>query len=219
MKLGADALKNSPEVNAANIQRMTPNEREFAKLGLADKLRERIAKTGLGGDEAKKIMGNDWLRRQIRPFFDSPAEYDKFMQAATTESQMFDTAFHLKGGSHTAERLAGDEAMKADIDASIHGASAAGHVATGNWLGALRDIHRVHQALGWRRNQPLNAEIARLMFDPSLSLNALQSQAGMALLNRFPGPATRNYLQQGFLNAAARAAPAAALMTNQAVNQ
>ena len=130
---------------------------------------------------------------------------------------MFDTAFRLKGGSHTAERLAADQGFGADVEAAGAGVSAAKNTLTGNLIGAARDMWRMKQALGWRKNQAMNAEIAKLLFDPALTRGGLEASAGQKLLASFPGPATRNYLQQGFMNAAARAAPAAALLTNQAV--
>lgn len=219
MKQGADIFNRKPEEIAETVKRLSPNDREFYKLGVADKLRERIAKTGMGGDEAKKIIGNEWTKAQLRPIFDSQAEFDKFIQAAEMESKMFDTAFRLKGGSHTAERLAADQAFGADVEAAGHGVGAAHNALSGRFISAAREMWRMRQALGWRKNQAMNAEIAKLLFDPALTQSALQARAGQRLLASFPGPATRNYLTQGFIDAAARAAPAAAILTNQSVQQ
>jgi hypothetical protein len=219
MKMGSDIFNLKPEQIAENFARLSPNDQEFFKLGVADKLRERIAKTGIGGDEAKKIMGNEWLKGQLRPIFKTQAEFDKFIDAATMESKMFDTAFRLKGGSHTAERLAADQGFGADVEAAGHGVGAAKNALTGNLFGAARDMWKMRQALGWRKNQALNAEIAKLLFDPSLTQNALQKGAGMRLLQNFPGPATQNYLSQGIRNTLSRAAPAAAVVANQGVQQ
>lgn len=219
MKQGADLFNRTPEQVAENFGRLSPNDKEFFRLGVADKLRERIAKTGIGGDEAKTIIKNNWTKSQLRPIFDTQEQFDKFIDAATMESKMFDTAFHLKGGSHTAERTAADHAFGADMEAAGHGISAAKNALTGNLLHAAKDAWKTKQMLGWRKNQALNAEIAKILFDPAMTQNALQEGAGIRLLKNFPGPATQNYLSQGVRNALSRAAPAAAIVTNQGVNQ
>lgn len=217
MKAGSEIFNRTPEQVAENFSRLSPNDKEFFRLGVADKLRERIAKTGVGGDEAKAIIKNNWTKSQLRPLFDSQEQFDKFIDAAMMESKMFDTAFRLKGGSHTAERLAGDKAFESDVEAAHAGVGMAKNALTGNLIGAARDALKMRQALGWRKNQELNNEIARLLFDPNLTLNALQKSAGTKLLESFPGPHTQNFLAQGTRNALAAMAPAAAMMANQSV--
>jgi hypothetical protein len=219
MKAGADLFNRTPEEVAERFSRLSPNDKEFYRLGVADKLRERIAKTGVGGDEAKAIIKNNWTKSQLRPIFDRQEQFDKFIDAATMESKMFDTAFRLKGGSHTAERLAGDQAFGAQVEAAGHSVGAAKNALAGNLIGAAKDMWKMKQALGWRKNEAMNAEIAKILFDPALTQNALQASAGHRLLSSFPGPATQNYLSQGLRNALSRAAPAAAIVANQGVNQ
>lgn len=219
MKMGSDIFNRSPEQVAENFGRLSANDKEFFRLGVADKLREKIAKTGVGGDEAKAIIKNQWTQSQLRPIFETQEQFDKFIDAATMESKMFDTAFRLKGGSHTAERLASDHAFDADVEAAGHGISAAKNALTGGMLHAAKDMWKMKQALGWRKNQALNAEIAKLLFDPALTQSSLQSGAGQRLLQNFPGPVTQNYLAQGIRNALSRAAPAASVIANQGVSQ
>lgn len=219
MKMGSEIFNRRPEEVAEVFAKLSPNDKEFYRMGVADKLRERIAKTGVGGDEAKAIIKNEWTKSQLRPIFDSQAQFDKFIDAATMESQMFDTAHRLKGGSHTAEREAADRFFGADVEGAMHGVGAAKNALAGNLFGAARDMWKMRQALGWRKNQALNAEIAKLLFNPSISHEALQSGAGTRLLSSFPGPATQNYLTQGARNALARAAVPAAVLSNQAVQQ
>jgi hypothetical protein len=212
MKAGADIFNHSPEEVAERFSRLSPNDKEFYRLGVADKLRERIAKTGIGGDEAKAIIKNNWTKSQLQPIFETQEQFDHFIDAATMESKMFDTAFRLKGGSHTAERLAADHAFGADVEAAGHGVSAAKNVARMNWLPAVSDMWRMKQALGWRKNQALNAEIAKLLFDPAMTQDALQASAGTRLLQNFPGPQTQNYLAQMTRQRLQQLAPAAGMI-------
>lgn len=219
MKSGSEIFNRKPEEIADFVKRLSPNDKEFYKLGVADKLRERIAKTGIGGDEAKKVVGNEWMKAQLRPVFDSQADFDKFMNAATMESKMFDTAFRLKGGSQTAERTAADHAFGADVEAAAHGVGAAKNVASMNFLGAARDMWRMKQALGWRKNAAMNAEIAKLLFDPALTQDALQSGAGQRLLQNFPGPHVQNFLSQAGMRRMQQVlAPAAGAVAPQVLN-
>ena len=223
MKMGSESLSSSisPEQVAANFKRLSPNDKEFYRLGVADKLRERIAKTGVGGDEAKRVISNEWTKGQLRPIFDSQEQFEKFVDAVTMESKMFDTRTKLIGNSATAERTAADAALGADVEAASHGAGAVKNALSGHYWAAARDAWRARQALGWRKNQALNAEIAKLLFDPSLTHNALRSGAGSRLLSNFPGPSTQNYLaqmtRQRYLAPAAGAA--APVLLNPGANQ
>ena len=219
MKMGSNVFKVSPEQVAQNFARLSPNDKEFFRLGVADKLREEISKTGVGGDEARALIKNEWRKSQLRPLFDTQEQFDKFIDAATMESKMFETATRLKGGSQTAERMAADSGFGHEVEAGAHGVSAAKNALSLNFLASARDMWRMRQALGWRKNEVLNAEIAKLLFDPSLTRGALEHGAGHRLLSSFPGPATQNHLAIGLRNALSRAAPAAAIVTNQAVNQ
>jgi hypothetical protein len=220
MKMGSESLSSSisPEQVAANFNRLSPNDKEFYRLGVADKLRERIAKTGVGGDEAKRVISNEWTKGQLRPIFDSQEQFDKFVDAVTMESKMFDTAFRLKGGSHTAERTAADSAFGADLAAGMHGAGAVKNALSARFYDAARDMWRMRQALGWRKNQAMNAEIAKILFDPGLTQDALRSGAGQRLLENFPGPQTQNFLSGARLRQLL-AAPAAGAVAPQVFNQ
>jgi hypothetical protein len=216
LRMGSEIFNLKPEEVAENFGRLSPNDREFFRLGVADKLREKIAKTGVGGDEAKAITKNEWVKAQLRPIFDSQQQFDKFMDAATMEGKMFDTARQLKGGSQTAERLASDHAFSADVEAAGHGVSAARNALSGThgMILAAKDMWRMKQALGWRKNMAMNAEIAKLLFDPALTQDSLQASAGQRLLQNFPGPQTQNYLANFARQRLQQLAPAAGVVTN-----
>ena len=87
---------------------MSPSEREFARIGLADLMKERLGKTGFSGDEAKSLIKNPWMRDQMKPFFKTEADFNNFVDAVTAERNMFETGRKVLGGSDTAGRVAED---------------------------------------------------------------------------------------------------------------
>ena len=186
---GHAIFNTPPDEIAATFAKLSPNDKEFYRLGVADVLRERIAKTGFGGNEARAIIKNAWTREQLRPIFRSDEEFNRFTDAVMAEHTMAETTARTLKGSQTAERLAEDNSP--DNRAIHSAASLARNMATGNWLHAIANGYRLKRDLGMRSNPELNTEIARILFSPNLPPTG---QAGMRLLGTFPGPATRNML-------------------------
>lgn len=182
MRIGQNALRTGPEVNADAVANMTDNEKEFARLGLADKMREMLSKTGFSGDEAKALIKNEWVKKQIRPFFDSDESFGKFVKGVTDERTMFATKQAALGGSQTAGRLAEDQGT--DIEQMARGASAVKHLLTGNVLGSLKETIALKRLAGARNAQELNTEIAKLLFNPDVELGG----KGGGLLSLPEGP-------------------------------
>lgn len=155
---------NSPELIAERAGDMSKSEKEFARIGLADMLREKILRTGIGGDEAKHIIGSEWSRMQAKPLFESDASFQKFLTNVTDERAMFDTKHKVMGGSPTAERGMEDSAaLGLDV---AHGV---GKALGGNIYGAIKSMMAAKRDLGLRQNPQLNEAIARLLFDPDIT--------------------------------------------------
>ena len=57
---GHAIFNTPPDEIAATFAKLSPNDKEFYRLGVADVLRERIAKTGFGGNEARAIWS--WVK-------------------------------------------------------------------------------------------------------------------------------------------------------------
>src|SRR5260370_40076694 len=112
VRAGQAVLSKKPEEIAAEFGHLSPNDQEFYRLGAADSLKEKIAKTGMGGDEAKRIIGNQYTQDQLRGIFPSQAAYQKFIDAATAENRMFQTRFDLLRGSQTGAGVVQDTAGK-----------------------------------------------------------------------------------------------------------
>jgi hypothetical protein len=190
MRAGRGAFTSSPDEIAAEFGALTPANQEFYRLGVADALRERLAKTGLSGDEAKSILKNPWTRDQLRPIFRSDADFDAFVTAITREGRMFATRQKVTGGSQTAERLAEDTSSENAMAA--HGMHMGEQVATGKWLSAAKTAVRMWRDRQDRAGNPrLNEQVARILFQTPIDP---ESEIGQRLTGRFTGPTETNRL-------------------------
>jgi hypothetical protein len=190
MDAGRAAFKLSPDEIAAEISGMTPSEKEFYRLGVADAIRERLMKTGVSGDEAKAIIKNPWMRDQLKPIFRSPEEFDAFVGAVTVEGKMFGTKGKVLGGSQTAERVAEDTSNENMMSAG--GAHLAGQIATGEWVSAAKNAVRMWRDRQDRAGNPkLNEQISRILFQAPIDP---ASEVGQRLTGQFTGPQGINHL-------------------------
>lgn len=185
LRSGRQVFSSSPDEIAAEFGRLSDNDKEFYRLGVADLLRERLAKTGLSGDEAKSIIRNPWTRDQLKPIFRSEGEFNAFVDAITAEQRMFSRNVSIRRGSQTAERLAEDQGQENML--TMGGADIAKSLASGEWIGAIRKYIRMKRDLGIRQDPALNERIARILFstEPDLTIpagsrtNYLQSPANL----------------------------------------
>lgn len=166
MKAGEGLLSRSPEEIAQRLKDLTPNDREFYKLGAAATLRKKLATTGVSADEAKRIAGTQYIRDQLRPLFESDAAYDQFINSVLAEQTMYGTKQSVMGGSQTAAREAEDHGP--DPSDLAHGAYAAASALHGGfWPSTFYHGGRALKALGLGKPNPaLNAAIAKQAVDP-----------------------------------------------------
>lgn len=101
------------ERSAVDIARMTPQEREFLRLGLARGLLDRIESATDAQDLTRlnRIFGTPAIRQRLRAAFDSEDDFRRFAGEMQREIQMARTNANIapRGGSPTApmqERLA-----------------------------------------------------------------------------------------------------------------
>lgn len=168
IRMGRTTLQRSGEENEGEIAKMSPANREFYRLGLADLLKERLAKAGLNADEAKQLIKNPWMRDQLRPAFKSGADFDHFVEAVTTESQMFGTRQGVLGGSQTAARTAEDATSDNPF---LEGTAILGQLAKGHVWSATKNAYQMWRDLGMRPNPELNQKVAQILFTQDLPEN------------------------------------------------
>lgn len=141
---------------------MSPNDREFFRLGAANEMRKIIESTGERGDETRRLIGTTRGRRQLRAMFYSDAEFEKFFSSLNAEHQMFDTWSSVFGNSKTAERVAEDSTAKG-VGQALKGAY---HAVQGNVLGAVHGLGRALDSFRPDADPRVAAEQARILTSP-----------------------------------------------------
>lgn len=191
MRWGRTIFNRSPEETARDFAKLPPNNQEFVRLGVADVLRERVAKTGFSGNEARAIIKNSWTRDQLRPIFRTDQEFDKFADAVMAEHTMAGTAAKMIRGSQTAERVVEDKSgLTPEVATSA--VQMASHVINGNFPMALVHGWRIQRRL--RKDvgddPALNEAVAKIIFNPSIKLEDPRVQRMITGPPKAEGPGT-----------------------------
>lgn len=168
VRAGQAILNKRPEEIASEMAHIQPGNREFYRLGAADALKEKVAKTGMGGDEAKRIIGNQYTQNQLRPLFDQQADFDRFINSVTAENRMFETRQKLIGGSQTAERVAEDAG---NTEAAGHAVKAGAFMAAGEPIAGGLSAMKALGALMRGESPEVNSAASRILFTPQSMTN------------------------------------------------
>lgn len=198
--IGEAAFARSPEENRDLYEALSTGDKEFARLGLASKMRERIAQAGFERDEAKKLINSPGMREQIEPFLSSKKNFDDFVDAVAAETRMKKSVSTILRGSQTAERQAEDFAHPA---LRLGSAMKMGwSLARGHPLGAVAEGWRLYRDIKRNPDPEFDTEVAKILFAPNLE----NTPIGMRLLEQMP--AHQGVLGPGAMPAAAGAAGA-----------
>jgi hypothetical protein len=142
---------------------MSENDKEFTRLGAADKLLERIKRTGFGGDEAKALIKNEWASEQLKPLFKSERDFNRFVESVASERGMFETRREVMGDSPTASRTAEDATPLSG--AGAHAAHALGAFVRGRIPTGISSSWRAVRELGGIQAPMIDETIARILTD------------------------------------------------------
>jgi len=170
VKWGQDLFTRHPDATEEDVKSMTPSEKEFARLGAGDTLREKLFKAGFHGDEAKSLIRNAWMKKQLRPFFDTDDQFRDFVNAVTDERTMFENKYGLTGGSPSAERLSEDAS---NIDMADKAGKGVDEAFSGKIWGAIKTLRALAKDMRLKQNPELNEAIAKLLFDPKVDLDKI----------------------------------------------
>lgn len=194
MRRGSNIFNLKPEQIAEDMKTLPAGDRDFYRQGAQDALRERIAKTSNGGNEALRIMGNDYVKQQLRPIFGSDSAFQTFMRGAMNENIMAQSKNTMLGNSRTAARLA---EMGAQNDGGGVGSAmlqVGGGLAAGEPIAGILGIPKLAKSIRERLSRPspaVDAEIARLLFNSDTGANQsalTRIMQGLPQGNAYVGP-------------------------------
>jgi hypothetical protein len=187
VNLGGDIFNKSPELISQEMGNLSPSDQDFYRLGAADALRKRIAQTSSGGNEALRIVGNDYVKQQFRPLFDSDDAYNQFIQSAENENKMFQTRQQMLGNSATYRRQAQAQAQGegGGLLGNLGQAAAAliAHEPVAGLPAVSRAIKGIYGNLTGP-NPEVNRALAQMLFNSDAPSNAATADTLRAYLNR-----------------------------------
>lgn len=149
---------------------LSPNDKEFYRLGAAEAKRDQMSKAGRTADKAKKIANSDSDDQRWSMLFDDPQEAQKFKDTVQRKTDAFDARQKITGGSQTEERSVEDDDFSR-ATAGAHIARAGMDVGKGNLLAAGMNAIRARRILGLIKDPLLHEEMVKLLTDPKLNLN------------------------------------------------
>jgi hypothetical protein len=155
-------------------------DREFVKLGLAQKMLADVRRAPDAADKAKRVVNTDVARSRLELLLGPDAE--RFLEAVEREADMEKSRQGIKGNSMTAQRAAEDKRNERLAHAGV---GVVGNLLHGHPLAALHSAGRGVRALFQKPDLRMNEAIGRLATDPNL---ALQTGQGQRLLPRVDVP-------------------------------
>lgn len=106
LEFGRDAMRQSPESVRRQIAKMGPAEKEAARAGAAEWIRNAIDQRNFTQNAIMKFFSNRQQVSNLRALFDNDAQFKTFRQAIFAEARKRSTYEAVKGNSTTARQLA-----------------------------------------------------------------------------------------------------------------
>lgn len=154
LEFGRDALNTDSRVIAQRMgspaaygrdRVLNDGQRELARVGLAEAIRDKIDKAGMTHNGLLKFFSTKEQVARIRPFFETPQEFSRFRAQMLNEARKRKTLDMVRGNSTTARQLADlqDAGQMSDTVSVIAQAATGGPVAA-----ALSVLQRGLRRLG-----------------------------------------------------------------------
>ncbi|RVQ21830.1 hypothetical protein CN067_11910 [Sinorhizobium meliloti] len=106
LEFGRDAMSQSPEAVRRQIAKMGPAEKEAARAGAAEWIRNAIDQRNFTQNAILKFFSNRQQVKNLRALFDNDAQFKTFRQTIFAEAKKRATYEAVKGNSSTARQLA-----------------------------------------------------------------------------------------------------------------
>jgi len=118
------------------VSKMSKAEKEAFRTGVARDLYSRVMDPSGNFNAAQRIIGAPEMQAKLQPLFDSPNQFNLFKTALERESQLFNQANQVLGGSQTGKRLQ----MRESLDAQPGVGEAVRDAVTGGFWNSLTGI-------------------------------------------------------------------------------
>jgi hypothetical protein len=182
-----------PQEIAAGVKKMTPNDREFAKIGVAKAIRDLYSRVGRNANSARAIADNPAFEARLLPLFENKAKYQRFVDSVLAEDTMFRTDAEVTRGSKTAARQMEDETHPA-VEHAANALSVLGKAKAGNLVGAGIRAAEIVGNQATKLSPDMVRELTDILTTPISDAN---SHAARLLRDHHAvAPGTRNFLSQ-----------------------
>lgn len=106
LEFGRDAMRQTPEAVRRQVGQMGPAEKEAARAGAAEWIRNAIDQRNFTQNAILKFFSNRQQVKNLRALFDNDEQFKTFRQAVFAEAKKRGTYEAVKGNSTTAAQLA-----------------------------------------------------------------------------------------------------------------
>lgn len=118
MDEGVNLFKLSVDEMAEAMKGMTASEKDLFRLGAVRAIKDQLDNTSMTHDATRKLISTQAMREKLGMIFPEPED---FIKKTLAEAEFSRTRQILTGGSPTAERLAGQQSLVADIQPDLVG--------------------------------------------------------------------------------------------------
>jgi hypothetical protein len=171
---GQSFLSQTPDEVRAAVGSLSPADRDFYQIGVADRLRQNVVDTALNADESKRLINSSGVAQRLRPMFATNNAFQDFVNNVMAERTMKEGATRILGGSQTASRGAEDASGHGGSGAIGNLAAGAGALMAHEPFAAMPMLYRgARGAVDWmqRPNPAVNTGIAKLLSRTTLPEN------------------------------------------------
>ncbi len=155
---------------------MSNAEKDAFRTGVARRIYGQIFDTSQNKNAANNIINNVETTAKLQPLFDDPAHFRLFQTALERESQLFQQANKILGGSQTAKR----GAMREALDEGPGVGEAVANAVTGGFWPSL-----THMAARVARSSTLTPQVADKLADMLMSKNPSEVASVVKFLEQY----------------------------------
>lgn len=156
MTAGRQFLKGDAEALGTSVSKMTPQEADMFRLGVARELRGKMG-TKIDSGDISGMFQNPQMRERLQSVFPSKRLFQDFMEKVQTERVMQETRNSILKGSQTASRMVSDD----EFGAGALGEAAADVLTGGGNVSLTRAAMGMAMRGKDRLLQGVNQEVAR----------------------------------------------------------